>query len=420
MISGRTAGLALLAAAAVSLGGYWLVSNTEWVETTHPTPLKGEAARDPLYAAAQLASRLGARVTQPQSLARMPPDGAVLVLVSGHWDLFPERRAALRAWVERGGRLVMSMGRITRDDDLAQWLHVSSRYDTEAQEAESVCKKPQETADDEADNQPPALAVTPWGASRCDQLRESGLAAVPGLTEYRVCGFSRYSVLVLDGPALWQLDGPVGPQVARVAAGQGSVTLLQEDYILQRQALLKGDHARLFAAATGLRAGDELWLVAFERADSVFVLAWRHGAPVLLLLLLAIALALWRGLRRFGPAAAAPGTGRRSLAEQVRGTGAFLLRHGRGPVLRAAAVRALHDTASTRIAGWVRMPPAQRTAAMARLAGIPAAPLEKAMAVEADAPRHELEQALALIETTRRALARWRAPTAAAARADQP
>jgi hypothetical protein len=428
MISGRNAALAVLAIAAVALAAYWLVHNTEWVDSSTPVPLKGEAARNPLYAVSKLASALGARVTQPQSFARVPPEGAVLVLISDYWDLFPERRAELRAWVERGGRLVVGANRIGDDDDLAQWLGVTTRFHADAQRADDKARKdnprkdnPKKaeadedtTKDDSGSGRSSRAGASPQQRARCDPLRESGRPALPGHTVYRVCGFNRYRTLVLTGDALWQLDGRLGPQVARLPAGRGSVTLLQSDLILRQREPLQADHARLFVAATGLHADDELWLVAFESADSVFVLAWRHGAPVLLLLALAIVLALWRGLRRFGPTAAASAAGRRSLAEQIRGTGDFLLRHKRGPVLRAALVRALEAAAASRIAGWAQMPPGARVAAIARLADMPVAPLERAMAVGADVPRHELEQALALMETARRALLRWRVPKAAA------
>ena len=70
-------------------------------------PPSGEAARDRYYAAKALPRRLGATVVAPQSLATLPPPGAGWCSARTHWNLFPEREAALREWVEAGGQLVV-------------------------------------------------------------------------------------------------------------------------------------------------------------------------------------------------------------------------------------------------------------------------------------------------------------------------
>ena len=87
-------------------------------------------------------------------------------------------------------------------------------------------------------------------------------------------------------------------------------------------------------------------------------LVWRYGAPVVAVLLLWIALVLWRGAMRFGPLVAPGERVRRSLAEQIRGTGRFAVRVGGGAALVAAAQRALHEAAARRIAGYERLPAA--------------------------------------------------------------
>ena len=78
---------------------------------------------------------------------------------------------------------------------------------------------------------------------------------------------------------------------------------------------------------------------------------WRYGAPSRLCSASRWSrLALWRGGVRFGPLTAASETARRSLAEQIRGTGQFVLRHGGGEALHAAAVRALNEAAHGAVA----------------------------------------------------------------------
>jgi len=67
---------------------------------------------------------------------------------------------------------------------------------------------------------------------------------------------------------------------------------------------------------------------------------WLFGKPLVVLTLLLIGLLLWRDSVRLGPLAAAPTRARRSLAEQIRGTGQFALRYGGGEALHAASARA--------------------------------------------------------------------------------
>jgi hypothetical protein len=121
-------------------------------------------------------------------------------------------------------------------------------------------------------------------------------------------------------------------------------------------------------------------------------------------LLLFIALGLWRGALRFGPLVAPAERARRSLAEQVVGTGRFALRVGGGAALVAAARRALHEAATRRIVGYERLSPADRARAIAGLATVDADALTAAMNL-ADSPRGvDLRGKLALLESARRQL----------------
>jgi hypothetical protein len=119
---------------------------------------------------------------------------------------------------------------------------------------------------------------------------------------------------------------------------------------------------------------------------------------------------MWRGMTRFGPLAAVPPSARRSLAEQIRGSAEFVLRHRRGVVLLAAQVRALDEVAARSVRGWRSMDEKQRVAALARSAGVGGATLAHALTLPRTAPAHDFANAIALLETVRRRL-RTRAAT---------
>jgi hypothetical protein len=190
---------------------------------------------------------------------------------------------------------------------------------------------------------------------------------------------------------------------ARVSVGQGTVTVLNGVPFVGRE-LFEGKHGEVLAAATGLRAGDHFVFMSEADVASLPELIWRHGAPVVAVLVLWIALALWRGATRFGPLVAPSERARRSLAEQVLGTGRFAVRVGGGAALVGAARRALHEAASRRIVGYERLAVAAQAEAVAGLAHVDGAALAAALEVEQSARPLELRAKLALLETARREL----------------
>jgi len=218
-----------------------------------------------------------------------------------------------------------------------------------------------------------------------------------------LCADEDGTQLVTTRPIAWALKDEVGIQVLRVNVGKGSVTVVNGIPFLYRQ-FLEGDNAALLIAAVQLRKNDEVHFLSEEEHPSLLTLMWILGWPVVLLALALIALALWRNSVRFGPLTAEPDQARRSLAEQIRGTGLFVLRFGGGKALHAAAVRALNEAAGRRIGAYSRLSSVERIEAVARLTGADAAALGPAVNHGGARRPHELRQAVALIESVRRRL----------------
>src|SRR5262245_51005301 len=164
------------------------------------------------------------------------------------------------------------------------------------------------------------------------------------------------------------------------------------------------DHGALFVAASGLRRGDEIIFLSEEEHDSLLSLMWQYGAPVVLLCLLLLVASLLRAGARFGPLVAVPDRARRSIAEQIRGTGRFTLRFGGGQPLHAAMVRALHEAAQSRIANYHGLAQADRIAAIAKLTGIDAEGLAETINYSGARRAGELRNAVMVLEFARRAL----------------
>jgi hypothetical protein len=415
----------LLALVTIAALGLWLLFATEWVDVWRPTPPRNEAARDNHYAIKQIAAKLGAKITSPDNLDRLPPPGATLVLESNEWDFLPGRSAQLREWVEvHGGHLVLPS--FSNTGAAIDWLPLREKKRTKR--ADLSCPAPGSSHDDDRDEDdgdegdetipaPPAsrgrrpdpLLVGPRGSAsdQCPTLAEriADDADAEPLRRYRLCQGDWLTGLEATPPAAetWSLVGVKGAPVLRAAFGRGRVTAMGAWRFLDNDSVFKGDHAQAAVAMLDLHPGDDLWFVIDEKRDALLTWLWHRAGPAIGLALLALAFALWRGARRFGPLLPQAPVARRSVAEQIHGTAAFVLRGG-GAALLAAARRALDDAARQRIAGYDQMTMGQRVEALRQPTGLPADVLTRALDPQLP-PKRALADKLAVIEQTRRRLA---------------
>jgi len=397
--------------------GAWLASVTEWVEEPGYVSDTGEAAMNPLYAVQALARRLGAEVVKQGSLEHLPPAGATLVLSSQYWNLLPGREHALRAWVEQGGHLVIDSHMLDQDvdededgngggdDALARWVPVRRAKSKPPSEA-APASVPERAADRTG-----ARAGRELPGDLCRHFSETGPSAGAG---FRLCGDDIPLPLELKPGAagLWSADGAKGPEFLRAAVGKGSVTVVSvSPGVFQNRQILRGGNALAWVAMLGLRSGMVLWFVAEEGRAPLLLWLWPRAWVALLLGLLALGAALWRGGRRFGPRQALAPVERRSMAEQIVGTAHFLARSD-AQALHRAQLRALGEAAAPRLRHWAKLNGPARARAVAAATGMSASALANAMAGDARS-KARLEADLCYLES---AVRRLRAGAAAEAR----
>jgi hypothetical protein len=376
--------IAVVAAGAALLLA-WVVRNTAWEDVTMPMPPKGEALTDPFYAAERFAAALGATPVRDRVFAP-PKRDAVIVMSVFHWTLSDERQRALERWVESGGRLVID-SIVGGEREFGQWSRIERRVQSRPAHDEPLNRNPVEacqSVDEELQH--------PTGETAAARRRV-------------LCELDAPWTLTTSEPAAWALRSASGIQALRVSVGRGSVTRINAAPF-RGMKLFDGDHAWLFAAATELRRGDEVHFLSEEDHRSLIALIWFNGAPVVVLGATMVALLLWRGGVRLGPLAAEEPAARRSLAEQIRGTARFALRHGGGGSLHAAAVRSLDEAAARRIAGYRQLAPTERTTALAAMTPLTREALDAALHDARRRRPHELRHTLAVLETARRHLLR--------------
>jgi hypothetical protein len=353
----------------------WVARNTYWTHIQVPMPLKGEAATNPFYILERFSQALGAQTHWNRGIS-LPPSNGVVFISNWDWDLSSDRRQRLESWVGSGGRLVVDGSLIKGSDSFEQWSGIGQQTRKQARRGA-------------LDLAPPELCYT---------LAEEGGTA----TAYSVCGMDSTHFLTVHRKIDWALRGEdSGLQAVRVAVGRGSVTVLNGTPFARR-GLFAADNGMMFVAATQLRHGDEIHFSSESSQASLLRLAWQLGWPVICLIGIGLTLAIWRSSVRFGPLAAPTQTARRSLAEQIRGTGQFTLRIGSAGALHAAAARALNEAAARYINAYEYLPGAERMRALAQVTGYEADSLAAALNYSGSSRSEHLRSALELLEAARR------------------
>ena len=440
----RIAALAALAALVA-----WVVHDTRWVETTVYEEERGEAATDAHYSLRRILQASGATLEVRTQLEPLPPTDATLLLDSSLWNIFPGRSERLQAWVRNGGHLVVQ-GMHQYSDANLRWLPLSFRAPRAASAPGDVVGTrlpparpvrsasapgdvvgatlpPARNADDDdpddigADGKP--LPAQPfdhpfesngsrsWG--RCRDYVESDDTTEPAFEPGRVVrGCTEIeSVRPLNKSVpSWKLvDRKKRVMAMRVNYGLGSVTGIAWLADVGNRGVLQADNGQIFSAVLQARPGRAIWIVEDESREALPLWMWHEARAPTLLMLAAIMLSLWRLLPRFGPRESAPPQGRRSMGEQVSGTGQFIAAT-EPRALHAATRAAFEAVGRTRIEDWAGQDDARRVAALAATLA-PAVTLDQpallaALAPPAAAPPAQILAAIAVVEQARRALLR--------------
>jgi len=406
-----------LVALLVVVAGVWLVRATEWVDVYVDAQPQGEALTNELYATQSVVRALGATVVKGEGLDVLPPPHATMVLRSLRWTLQGEQDEHLRQWVEQGGHLLVP-AYMLRDEQLGDWFPIGLKEDENAEDEPASTgaagtAPTHHTADPETDAAP-SPAVSRWesgqlvNGSACHDVLEMAVNPPDPIQlaetgrKWRLCSFTSY-VLHSTSTPVWGLEGPDGPEALRVAVGRGMVTVLGPDDIALKRHVLSSDNAQVLVAALGLRKNSEVWFVGDGKPLSFLHWLWTHAWQALALSALALVAALWRTAARFGPRVADAGVGRRSVAEQVRGTAQFLRKSG-GDALHSAQARALDEMAARYIPLYRTMDAAARTQAIAQRTTADSTALARAMNRALHRTPADLQAALQLLEAARRAV----------------
>jgi Domain of unknown function (DUF4350) len=360
----------------------WIARHTYWDDVAVPTPMKGEAARNPYYSVEHLAASLGIRTQRISSLRALQPDAVVLVNNLND-DLLHESVESLQGWVESGGRLMVAGDVLWANNALQAWSGIKPASPAAPQPA------------------PQFLPFKPYTDCVPMAVRVNGIDTGDSL---RVCAPSAGFSLVSDRAPSWSLSDRQGMQVLRVAMGGGEFTVFGPRWILDNKILPAGDHAEILISSLGLERGDTLLILSPSQAEPLLALLWRLAAPAILFLAAAVTLLIVRYLPRFGPPLPVLAPYRRSLAEQIRANARFAWRTRKLESLRAILRRSLDAAAERCITGYGGLDIAQRADRLAASTGLDATAIGAALAEETPSKLTEHRAAMMLLEICRRIL----------------
>jgi hypothetical protein len=452
----------------LAIGGWWLLSHTEWADRPVWRGATGEAKTNPVYAAEQLLRRLGMTAEHRDTMTALPPQHGRLVILSDDWSAVPGQSERLHTWVKQGGHLVLMSGTAWRSTPLADWVPVGVKMVDEgarktrkdAQEAPNGPKAPK-TGQEKPQHEDPADADededeasedgmsqdgddadsdegndTSHESYECKDNRRAGSTsdgktapaggtavsasasapdapdasdASPTINRWKQCGlFQPQLRLKRTGPQvgydwLWDVIDTDGHQALRLPVGDGTVTVLNSaPSVFMQTTILDCDHAPLLTQALQAEAGATAWFYLSETREALLPWLWHQGWIAVVLGALTLAAALWRQAVRFGPALPTPPRLRRSIGEQVRGMGHYLMRQGCEALLLAQQ-RALESTAGRRLVDYSRHPLPDRARRIAQATGVSEHDLLAALSARF-CTRAELPARLQILELARRRL----------------
>lgn len=435
---------------------WWMIENLTWEEVRVPSQPKGEAVLNPLFAAQRLLSELGADAKSSMSFRETPagdPARTVLILPTQRRTLTPPQHEALERWVRSGGHLIAVAHTLNepgeRADPLMEVLGVTRiqrkpKRPRGAPASPDSSSAPADAASPASPDAPPAAAPD---AARDESARKADADSpdrrledaqdtyddLPGplpawlpkpnlpcpeqrdlagsepvrfpAQALRVC-FSGYFHLKSRQPPLWSVQGRRGTQAVALPLGKGRVTVLTEWQFLRNDQIGRYDHADFLVAVLGpdvnALKGLSVILVPSEDVPGLHKLIWKHGAPVVITLLVLLAVLLWRAGTRLGPVAARVEPARRSLLEHVQAMGEFIWREKNAGALWKSAV------ARTRKHIARALPPTKNTDVMiqmlAKKSALPEALIRESLFPSTDPDPERFARAIATLEKLRKSL----------------
>ncbi|WP_395740820.1 DUF4350 domain-containing protein [Prosthecobacter sp.] len=347
-----------------------------WEDVDKITGYKGKARVNPFLAAERLLDALGHDAHTTKSLAKLPPQNAV-VMLSNEGDLPEGRAKQLLQWAYGGGHIIyiLSGTRPYNDFDSPFGSYFSGVLLEEEKDpfleklGVGVQKRfsDDDTKDDRAkSDEDEADEKHPKAENDKDSKTEKDKAAgseeddkdfktkkkrkkrIKGDEDWLVSerdvawngktyhlSLGGYQNLILKRklrPGEFSAGSKNESLALHLKHGMGAVTLLVHARPFRNHWIGEHDHARWLAALVGEYGTKEVLFLSHS-SETFFGLLWMHGWKAVVALVLCLVFWLWMQMPRFGPMAEVELDSTRHFASHVGALGEFFWRMRRSPVL---------------------------------------------------------------------------------------
>lgn len=344
-----------------------------------------EVRSNPLAAARLFLEEMGAEVTEQRGVGTLPtPEGTLLVMMPEEVGLTDEEWASLAEWAKWGGSLIIGPEPQVLDVfglEVEPW----NGYGIPVVYSPEDGPPPEPEAEEEEPGDDPAAGDEGAGeAAEEEDGDELVEVELPWVAEpFRVVMYPASRLAAAEGG-----EFPSGGHlyVAEEEDG-GRIVLVRDMEAFDNYLIGEEDNAALLLALVADRIDEPVVLARASIRPTLMAKLLRRGWPFWVSALVLLAAWVWSRSRRFGPLAADPEPGRRSLAEHLAASGEFLWRGGHHAGLLSAARDAVLTRAAASHPGWENLPWGRRCERLARGTGLEAR--EVAEALHSPSPRAE-------------------------------
>lgn len=290
----------------------WFFNNFELAEREVTSGYSPEARSNPFLAAERFLARLdidAVSISSTDLWRELPQPGDVLVVFRFVPPAGDTRRALLREWIEAGGHLIIGSDAVPDldEEDGKKLAGLLGELGVRAYEPEYDEERPWQTRIEIQF----AAVEEPVGVTMAtDRLLED------------------VEDLASAGTSLDEAWG-----LLQYELGDGMVTVLADNDFLSNRQIGSEDHAYALALLVGLAHDGKVWLVHDVMMPTLLELAWQYAGHLLIAVLVAVALWLWRLGARLGPLLPPAQQPRRDISEHLAASATYLWRLDRAQAL---------------------------------------------------------------------------------------
>jgi hypothetical protein len=364
--------ITLVLSSIIGLGVYNFYQTYEYKEVTTRMGFKGEARKNPLYAARLFLKRMGIKTETKESVQGLNdfPDTNTIILIDTSRSTLSEKRTLeLINWVKSGGHLI---AKTTRDwkysgSEKINDIKKSRKYSPDPLQRYLGVRTGSRTYSVDPEDEVETIIDELIGADVSDaEKTDKGAVdnfnniSLKGVDKKLALDLTRFRTILLDKDleeVTEKIELDNNTFMIRQNVGNGLISLVADMSFIENDDIETADHAEiLWHLIHGLHKPinqpKAVWLVHNDEMPSLWDILWDKAWAFILSLLLIFIAWLLLSIHRFGPIIPKQAEDRRSLNEHISSSGNFYWKHDNKSKLIESSRKALLHRLARIHPGW--------------------------------------------------------------------